>query len=192
MQFECQSGKLLVGDPGYQRSYADQESDWVLNKKLSAKKGVWKTAVKYDEEHTGRIQYSVAWHSESKVDPFNPSLPSPEIDGVYEEACMLGVDSGTMGYYDYDLYPSGESTGDYGDENTLYGKACKITCDEGDHGVIELNGRKMGFVSRTGYGDGCYSLYIGKNKEGEVVIAKVVFITAREKEMWAIITGQTA
>ncbi|MBQ3442115.1 MAG: DUF4241 domain-containing protein [Selenomonadaceae bacterium] len=39
-----------------------------------------------------------------------------------------------------------------------------------------------GVVSETGFGDGSYSLYIGKNNEGKIVSASTIFIADDEME----------
>lgn len=39
-----------------------------------------------------------------------------------------------------------------------------------------------GVVSETGFGDGSYSLYVGKNNEGKIVSASIIFIADDEME----------
>ena len=39
-----------------------------------------------------------------------------------------------------------------------------------------------GVVSETGFGDGSYSLYIGKNNEGKIVSASTILIADDEME----------
>ncbi|MBQ7079905.1 MAG: DUF4241 domain-containing protein [Fibrobacter sp.] len=42
--------------------------------------------------------------------------------------------------------------------------------------------KDKGVVSETGFGDGCYSLYVGKNKAGKIVSASIIFIADEELE----------
>jgi len=91
----------------------------------------------------------------------------------YDYDCVskfeVGVDSGQAGFFDSFMYPRG-STGEYGELDTFYGKACEMTLSEDGAGVFPF-----GVVSRTGYGDGGYSLWTVK-RNGKVIAAKIVFI----------------
>ena len=60
----------------------------------------------------------------------------------------------------------------------FFGLTCSLTLSK-NHGGIMLN---KGVVSETGFGDGCYSLYVGKNNEGKIVAASIIFITDEELE----------
>jgi len=95
----------------------------------------------------------------------------------------IGVDSGQCGIFDADNYPGGNSTGEYDDKNSFYGKVCELTSNEhgeeadksipyNTYGIID----GFGVVSSTGYGDGCYTAYGIKNENGELIAVKIVFL----------------
>ena len=48
-----------------------------------------------------------------------------------------------------------------------------------NHGGILLN---KGVVAETGFGDGCYGLFVGKNNDEKIVAASIIFITNSELE----------
>ena len=97
----------------------------------------------------------------------------PDIFSGYK----IAVDSGQAGFFD-DYYYQQNHGGDFGDLNSLFGLACSLTLSK-NHGGILLD---KGVVSDTGFGDGCYSLYVGKNDEGKIVAASIIFITDEELE----------
>ena len=85
--------------------------------------------------------------------------------------CVITVDSGQAGFFDDDYYKENQG-GNFGDISTLFGLACSLTLSKNRGGIL-LN---KGVVSETGFGDGSYSLYIGKNKAGKIVSASIIFI----------------
>ena len=97
----------------------------------------------------------------------------PDIYSGYE----IAVDSGQAGFFDDDYYQHNQG-GEFGDITTLFGLACSLTMSK-NHGGIMLN---KGVVSETGFGDGCYPLFIAKNNEGKVVADSIIFITDEELE----------
>jgi hypothetical protein len=86
------------------------------------------------------------------------------------------VDSGQAGFFNAHLYPKDGSTGEYGELDTFYGRACEKTTEGSPAGVID-----EGVVSSSGYGDGCYDLYTIE-RDGRVVAAKIVFIGEAEED----------
>ena len=97
----------------------------------------------------------------------------PDIYSGYE----IAVDSGQAGFFD-DYYYQQNQGGDFGDITTLFGLACSLTLSKNQGGIM-LN---KGVVSETGFGDGCYSLFIAKNDDGKIVAASIIFITDEELE----------
>lgn len=97
----------------------------------------------------------------------------PDIYSGYE----IAVDSGQAGFFD-DYYYQQNQGGDFGDINTLFGLACSLTLSK-NQGSILLD---KGVVSETGFGDGYYRLFIGKNGNGKIVAASIIFITNSELE----------
>ena len=97
----------------------------------------------------------------------------PDIYSGYE----IAVDSGQAGFFD-DYYYQHNQGGDFGDITSLFGLACSLTLSK-NHGGILLD---KGVVSETGFGDGCYRLFIGKNDDDKIVAASIIFITNSELE----------
>lgn len=97
----------------------------------------------------------------------------PDIFSGYE----IAVDSGQAGFFD-DYYYQYNQGGDFGDINTLFGLACSLTLSKNRGGIM----LDKGVVSETGFGDGCYPLFIAKNHEGKIVASSIIFISEQELE----------
>lgn len=91
--------------------------------------------------------------------------------------CVISVDSGQAGFFDDDYYKENQG-GDFGNITTLFGLACSLTLSKNRGGIM----LDKGVVSETGFGDGSYSLYIGKNEAGKIVSASIIFIADDELE----------
>ncbi|MBQ3443146.1 MAG: DUF4241 domain-containing protein [Selenomonadaceae bacterium] len=91
--------------------------------------------------------------------------------------CVIGVDSGQAGFFDDNYYKENQG-GDFGDTTTLFGLACSLSLSKNRGGIVH----DRGVVSEIGFGDGSYSLYIGKNNEGKIVSASIIFIADDEME----------
>ena len=97
----------------------------------------------------------------------------PDIFSGYE----IAVDSGQAGFFDEDYYQHNQG-GDFGDISSLFGLACSLTLSKNQGGIM----LDKGVVSETGFGDGCYPLFIGKNDNDKIVAASICFITNSELE----------
>ena len=91
--------------------------------------------------------------------------------------CVIAVDSGQAGFFDDDYYKENQG-GNFGDITTLFGLACSLTLSKNRGGIM----LDKGVVAETGFGDGSYSLYIGKNEKGKIVSASIIFIADDELE----------
>lgn len=91
--------------------------------------------------------------------------------------CLIGVDSGQAGFFDDEYYQQNQG-GDFGDINTFFELACSLTLSNNRGGIMQDHG----VVSETGFGDGFYPLYIGKNADGNIVAASICFIDDDELE----------
>jgi hypothetical protein len=149
-EFHLESGKLIVTDPCYQRSTLCQG---VIDQ---ARPGTWMVDVV--ESRHGRIALLEVQHK-------GYSGPLLWLPCPFE----VGVDSGQAGIFDEARYPTGE-TGQYGDSDSFYGKACEITLSEDGAGCMEF-----GAVSQSGFGDGSYTAYVARDR-GEAVGVRVVFV----------------
>lgn len=118
-----------------------------------AKKGKWVAHVeKTDEGSWGSRVASIIVHHED----FNPASRMNIVEDTFF------VDSGQAGVFDgnYD----GES------DSSFYGDCCKATLSKEGYGCL-----KNGFVSSSGFGDGCYPCVIYKEGDKAVCI-EITFI----------------
>ena len=88
-----------------------------------------------------------------------------------ESAGYIAVDSGQAGFFDLDFFRKNHG-GEFGDLNSFYGFACSITLSPKQAGVI----KKRGVVSSSGFGDGCYDVFVSRNESGKIVAASIFFI----------------
>ena len=88
-----------------------------------------------------------------------------------ESVGYIAVDSGQAGFFDLDFFRNNQG-GEVGDLNSFYGLACSITLSPKQAGVI----KKRGVVSSSGFGDGCYDVYVSRDEVGKIVAASVFFI----------------
>ena len=88
-----------------------------------------------------------------------------------EKVGYIAVDSGQAGFFDLDFFRKNQG-GEVGDLNSFYGLACATTLSPKQASVI----KKRGVVSSSGFGDGCYDVYVCKNEAGKIVAASLFFI----------------
>lgn len=157
-QFEVTSGKLRVTDPCYDRSV------WCSGY-VDAENGTWNALITTaDTELMGRrVARLVVWRQvDTQLGETAPIADQP-VD--FE----VGVDSGQAGFFDDAFYPDNCEEGDF------YGKCGDFTLSKQMGGVLPF-----GAVSRSGFGDGGYDCFVGRNEKGNVVSAQIVFITPEE------------
>lgn len=159
-QFEIKSGSVRVTDPCYERG------TWCAGTIDEVKNGVWEAFIKMDS-YDGRVAELAVFHKD---------IPNKLVkdSNWLEQGIDVGVDSGQAGVFDDELYPEGE-TGEYGDEDSFYGKCCQLTIDKGS-GTLSF-----GAVSRSGYGDGSYICYTIEDKDNIVGI-KIVFVDEYDED----------
>ena len=87
-----------------------------------------------------------------------------------ESVGYIAVDSGQAGFFDLNFYRKNHG-GEVGDLNTFYGLACAITLSAKQAGVI----KKRGVVSSSGFGDGCYDVFVSRDEGGKIVAASLFF-----------------
>ena len=87
-----------------------------------------------------------------------------------ENVGYIAVDSGQAGFFDLDFFRKNEG-GEVGDLNSFYGLACAITLSPKQASVI----KKRGVVSSSGFGDGCYNVYVSRDEVGKIVAASLFF-----------------
>lgn len=155
------TSKARITDPCHTKDISDIE---VVNCVL----GQWDYTVDYDSEEE-RVAELIAWSVDS-WGPWGPCLPINEVCG------QVGVDSSQVGIFCDARYPDG-NVGEYKDENSFYGKVCRLTINKPWHGEVE-----HGCVSSSGYGDGVYQITIRRDRSGYVNAIRVTFINYNENE----------
>ena len=155
--FETTSGKLRVCDPCYNKSIKSVAVLEVLKGKYLATVGIKENMDGFGE----RVNWLEICHQDYLDVEANQLMPDVDV----------GVDSGQAGFFDDEHYPDGGSTGDFEDLNSFYGKACNLTLQDEQGGIID----SFGVVSSSGYGDGVYELYVGRNSANQIVSARINF-----------------
>lgn len=209
MLFSVDSGKLRATDPCY-----DPET-WCAGTIENVRNGLWHVRAKYHEEgkwHRRVAELIVVHESYKDQEIENDAWQKMKFEG--------GVDSGQFGFFDFGPWlamQQDRGIGEYGDENSFYGKICTLTHDPevscygsyvGAKQMAEMypdnasykeqlerytkqweeeqerryNHPQMGVIrygvaSSSGWGDGGYSVYAHYDTNGEVVGARVVFIS---------------
>lgn len=129
-------------------------------------------AVKNDP---GRVAFIQIAHASL---PFSQGAPDPN---TYEQVKDLdvGVDSGQAGFFDLAQYvglfanPEEDKRGMRVDHSAFYRQICELTLSETEQfGVVPF-----GVVTRSGYGDGGYNLFVKRDEMGQMVGAMIVFIS---------------
>lgn len=165
LEFEITSGKVCLSDPCYSREDVDCGKFDV-----PAKNGTWIAEVCV--EHNGGWGDAVSAVTCIHQDSFIPMFSGLEFG--------FGVDSGQFGIFDSSIW---EDESAWDDENkTFYGKCCNMTCHTKERlGVID----GKGFVSSTGFGDGCYNGFMELDSDGNLIGFRIVFIDPNgEEEDW--------
>ena len=110
----------------------------------------------------------VIWNTVGALNIARPGYEDVEPDEAMPFDC--GVDSGQCGFYDLDYFRK------HCDINTWYETVCQETLGADRAGVIDGEC----FVSCSGYGDGGYTCYVARDRNGKVVRAKIVFVEEDE------------
>lgn len=135
-RFYITQEEILITDPCYEKL------TW-CTQTIKGIPGEWEFRIDVKKnKDEGELLTIVAWNVEFKDEP---RKRAKIINGC-------GVDSGQLGIFDKKRYPDTESTGEYDDKKSFYGKACAATLEEPMHGVID----DIGCVSTTSFGDGVY------------------------------------
>ena len=87
------------------------------------------------------------------------------------------VDSGQAGFFDKNYFVENQG-GTFSDITSFYGLACVITMSPKQAGTM----KRKGVVSSSGFGDGFYRVFVGRNSDRKIVSAKIIFVTEQELE----------
>ena len=185
--FEVKGDQLRVSDPCYER---DTWCAGVIKKVLPGK---WNAMVEMwsnDKTHGWGERVAVL---RVEHEDYTGRLLNKQM--TYEDSGIdVGVDSGQCGIYDESRYQL-DGKGEYGEDGTWYGEACKCTHGKEDEfgrplkgepyftaGILNLYGGPLGVVSSSGYGDGSYSCEVERDPDGNAVAVTVTFLDDEEDE----------
>lgn len=160
--FTVSEDKIVVADPSF--DYGDGGT-LLLKKVLSGKyfAGIETTSLK----DCGQIVTSLKiCHSDFK-----------NIELKFERCGVIAVDSGQVGFFDKTYFIKNQG-GEVGELNSLYGLSCAVTSSPKQAGIMQ----KKGVVSSSGFGDGCYNVFVAKNSANKIVSACIEFISKSELE----------
>ncbi|MBR6012378.1 MAG: DUF4241 domain-containing protein [Selenomonadaceae bacterium] len=87
------------------------------------------------------------------------------------------VDSGQAGFFDKKYFVENQG-GTFSDITSFYGLACAITMSPKQAGTM----KRKGVVSSSGFGDGFYRVFVGRNFDRKIVSAKIIFVSEQELE----------
>ena len=158
--FKVSCGQIRVSDPCYEK---DSDGGLTVDNVLN---GQWLVYFDYDR-FGDSVACVSAVHNMYRYEA-----------SVYDltEVARIGVDSGQASIFDKVYYDTNQG-GEYGELDTFYGKCCQVTEDK-VCGIVE----KCGVVSSSGYGDGEYSVYVCRDKNGLVYCVYIEFIVDEEEE----------
>lgn len=155
--------KVMVSDPCYG---LDTWCQGVLENVLP---GTYDCKVEYSDEGDWGTRVAVI------------EVIHQDYEGIirYEpEDFEVGVDSGQAGIFDYDYYC--EYHMDINERphvnDDWYDRVCDITLANKQVGTVD----DLGFVSRSGFGDGGYTCYTAKNQNCEIIAIRIEFIEEDE------------
>ena len=104
-----------------------------------------------------------------------PAESNDDIIYDHEVPATLAVDAGVFGIYDSEYFCRHKKLDDekWYNENVIswISKENAFICEEG-----------KGFITESGYGDGCYCAYYSKNDRGQINSIEIVFIEPDYKD----------
>lgn len=162
-------GVLCITDPCYTRG------TWCAAWDVECVAGPW-------EAHTVEFEASSGGHRVCVLEANSAAISSAVLSQLEWQRTDndICVDSGQCGIFDQARYPKdGDSTGEYGELDTFYGRACNATHDSKGEEKRYAGQIDEGVVSSSGFGDGSYTMYI-RVFDGIVAAVKVVFIEEDE------------
>lgn len=95
--------------------------------------------------------------------------PKGRIDSL---AAVIGVDSGQAGIFNADYFERNQPDNDFDNVQSWYRRVCELTINEPCWGTID----GLGAVAASGFGDGSYGVFVGRNSEGKIVGIRIQFI----------------
>lgn len=175
--FLADSGELIVADPGYTLDDV-KEGGSLAGRVKRAKKGLWTLSIIY-EPPTGddrRCAELLVKHE---------SITTAKGLVKTRQKGLIGVDSGQAGVFDAvrfrdpNVVPKDQAWKDkpMDADDLWYSLCCERTVEPACAGVIPYGG-----VSSSGDGDGSYGWDVYRNKAGEAVAVRIVFMDEDDED----------
>ena len=147
------AGEIQVTDPCY-------DSDVWCRTKINVKEGdytcrIWRDA---DEDVFSTVRIIGIY--------LNDIIPQAK---AMEEIAEIGVDAGLAGFFSEKPDYSDDEWSAFCDEKRSPENANK------EAWIFNNILKTTGFFSYSGYGDGCYPIYVWKNRDGEIIAAEIRF-----------------
>lgn len=170
-KFAITSGKVMISDPCYEVGTGGQG---ILE---NVKNGTWNAFVSRGTKGGWGVRNAelIVLH-ENHHFRFPNDLHCFHVNFGIE----IDVDSGQAGIFDFELYPKGDFTGEYGEKGTFYDDCCNGTLDTQYHSDIIWG---MGVVSSSGFGDGSYNCLTIVDDNQKVIAIRLVFIDNDEEDL---------
>lgn len=152
--------KVMVSDPCYELG------TWCQGVLDNVLPGTYDCEVEYSDEG--------AWGE--RVAAIEVVHQDCGISAYEAEHFTVGVDSGQAGIFDYDYYAQYHTDDECDDD--WYDRVCDITLAEESAGAID----ELGLVSSSGYGDGSYTCYTSRDRNGYIVAIRIEYIVEEDEE----------
>lgn len=168
--FLVESDQLIVGDPCYPVECGDEEESCLLT---NVKRGEWAAVIFYEEDET--VSRLTTYHKESSL----------EYEWIESDMDFM-VDSAQAGIFDASVYGRDEVISgslknvydiEMDEEGMKYYVACCDQTASGEQGGIVPGG----VVSVSGWGDGCYPVFVQYNSDKEITAVSLYFFEEDEE-----------
>ena len=152
--------KVVISDPCY-------DSDvWCMLKDLPVVPGTYEAHIEFDTESM-RVLSLTVWHKDYLPD----EATCADEEWLSE---TIGVDSGQAGIYDADYFHSYHdlSRSTEQDLNEWYMTACHCTTEHTNYADTMDDSC---VISRSGWGDGVYSVNVNRNNNGDIIAITISY-----------------
>jgi len=161
--FNLPDGNIVVSDPLFRNGNG-------FNHELKIKSGIYAAhVVSMEHQPWGEriVQLTITHESV-------PGAVPKTIIG------MCAVETGQCGFFEKKDYEKNhpDTDSEVEEASKWYERACRITLDRGLHfaGMMTSEGKVVGVVSSSGFGDGQYRLFACYNEKDEIVALRLRFI----------------
>lgn len=153
--FQIESGKIVIGDPCYKRD---------TNLAFPALKGEWRSAVELTDGCVATLTAESVNHNFRNE----------------RKQVQCFVDSGQLGFFDFDIYHPEGSTDpmDFENPKSFYDHCCFQTLSDERFGIV----LDKGVCSSSGWGDGQYVINYWVDADNAVTKIIATFIDEQDED----------